>query len=170
MPNCSSSSSAIRQHLPGDRTVQSCRFRLSLYATPTSRSSLRRRRLYLTLSSMNFPVTFNRRTSFPYVLSLSLTPPCPNTAQQSPRNADATRHRHRVRHRVRHAGDRATPLRPSTMATRPYTNDAASSPRYTTRPHTNAAASPRRVKVIARQTRRHHSTSTLHLLSADKIC
>jgi len=71
-----------------------------------------------------------------------------NTAHQSPHNADIARHcRHRFRHhatstprptardasdiarhrrhRVRHAGDHATPLRPSIMATRPHTNAAS---------------------------------------------
>jgi len=146
-----------------NRAASTRRVRLSLYATPTSRSSLRRP--YLTLSSKKV-FRHVQPPHFISILTLSLST-CPDTAQQSSRNVDTTRHRHRVRH----AGNRATPLRPSTMATRPYTNDVASSPRHATRPHTNDAASPRRDgSRSSRDTRRHYSTSTLHLLSADKIC
>jgi len=127
------------------RAASTRRVRLSFYTTPTSRSS--RRRLYQTLSSMNFSVTFNRRTSFPYVLSLSLTPPCPNTAQQSPRNADTTRHRHRVRHRV---------TSPTSRLTRRRSRDTA-----TTVDHGDAASYQRRRLVASRRDAASHQRRSL---------
>jgi len=129
MPNCSSSRSAICQHLPGDRMVQSRRFYTSRPTVTLRYSDI------MVVTPMSVFDVVEQAGSFPsrstaalhfHTYYLSLTPPCPNTAEQSQRNADTTRHR--VRHRVRHAGDRATPLRPSTMAMRPYTNYAASSP------------------------------------------
>jgi len=54
--------------------------------------------------------------------------------------SDSARHIRHRRHCIRHTGDHATPLRPSTMATQPHTNAAAST-RDAMRPYTNAAAS-----------------------------
>jgi len=146
MPNCSSSRSAICQHLPGDHTVQSHRFYTSRptvilrysdikVVTPTSVSDVVEQEPFRHVQPPHFISILT--------ISLSLTPPCLNTAQQPPRNADTTRHRHRVRH----AGNRATPLRLSIMATRP---------------HTNAAASPRRDG--SRSSRDTHDATAQHLL------
>jgi len=111
------------------RAASTRRVRLSLYATPTSRSSLRRRRLYLTLSSKQEAFRHVQPLHF-HTYYLSLTPPCPNTAQHTPRNADTTRHRHRVRHRV---------TSPTSRPTRRWSRDTA-----TTVDHGDAALYQRR--------------------------
>ena len=137
MPNCSSSRSAICQHLPDDRTVQSCRFYTSRptvilrysdikVVTPTSTS------VSDVVEHESFP-SQSRSTAALHFHTLSLTPTCPNTAQQSPRTADTTRHRHRVRYRV------TSPTSPTSRPTRRRSRDTA-----TTVDHGDAAVYQRR--------------------------
>jgi len=146
---------------PYSRATSIRRVRLSLYATPTSRSSLQR--LYPTFSSKKV-FRHVQPPHFISILTISLFyTAMPEHHQKSPRNADTTRHRHRIQHRIRHAGDRATPLRPSTMATRPHTNAAALPPRYAMR----CGLTPTPPHHLAVTGQGHHATrdaTTRHLL------
>ena len=159
------------------RAASTRRVRLSFYATPTSRSSLRRRHPYLTLSSKKEAFRHVQPPHFIPILSL-YTPTCPNTAQQSPRNADTTRLRHRVRHRVtadivsdtasdtpaiaRHRYDRRSWRRGRIPTTPPR--------RLDTRRGLTPTPPLRRDGSRSSRDTLHATLSTLHLLSADKIC
>jgi len=157
--------------------------RLSLYATPTSRSLLRR--LYLTLSSKEV----SRHVQAPHFISIHTYHLSSTHRAQTPHIASVTRDVADVvsdsaryaRHRATSPTSRPTRRRSRNTATTVDHGDAALYQRRclaattcdTTRPHTNAAASPRRDGSRSScDTRRHYSTSTQlrYLLSADKIC